>query len=566
MKTLLFACLLGMATLALAACDARQSLLLPTPIATFIAREAYIQPTPLQVDANLLTFPDITLLRDGSADAKVRCVTDAGIMRVEAAVNASVFARCSLLLVPEKPAVTGNEILQIHGRCDADVKPNLYLVDSTEARVPVRLGAYGLDESWQTVHIPLREVRSRDGRTPQMDDLRKLELVFEWEDMAGAVELDDLRFASTWVEPVSVSGVATAQAEGLHAPDGFVVDAIAEDLLAMTQIDFTPAGDMLVSLQGGRIWWYTDTDANGAYDQRHLYDSGYAEIVGLLYDPVDGAVWVGGRGRLYRTLDSDGDGVADIRELRLDDLPWGRHQNNGLAWNPATDPFSGEPANSWIYFGLGSTGDLEVGEEISATVLRFPRAGRSADELQIVSKGHRNAYMVAWGSVPVDLSDPNGATAWQLFASENGPDFNDAPDEVNHIRWQHHYGFPAQFGPVAADVTDDDPFSGPVYPVTTHASASGLAFINNPTWPAAYRTLYVSLFGQVFSEETVGHTVERISLQTEEIATGVTYRGTPSNFVTGLDRPLPMATGPDGNLVMGDYATGIIYRVRYTGE
>ncbi|MEZ4582097.1 MAG: hypothetical protein R3A10_10755 [Caldilineaceae bacterium] len=35
--------------------------------------------------------------------------------------------------------------------------------------------------------------------------------------------------------------------------------------------------------------------------------------MGLLYDPVDGAVWVGGRGQLYRTLDGDGSGAMTCR-------------------------------------------------------------------------------------------------------------------------------------------------------------------------------------------------------------------------------------------------------------
>lgn len=34
----------------------------------------------------------------------------------------------------------------------------------------------------------------------------------------------------------------------------------------MTQIEFTPGGDMLVSLQEGRIWRYTDQDGDGQYD------------------------------------------------------------------------------------------------------------------------------------------------------------------------------------------------------------------------------------------------------------------------------------------------------------
>ena len=71
----------------------------------------------------------------------------------------------------------------------------------------------------------------------------------------------------------------------------------------------------------------------------------------------------------------------------------------------------------------------------------------------------------------------------------------------------------------------------------------------------------------VFSPTPVGHTVERISL-TEEVSPqgDITYRGQPSDFVAAMDRPLPMITGPDGNLVVGDYATGVIYRVTYGGE
>ena len=253
------------------------------------------------------------------------------------------------------------------------------------------------------------------------------------------------------------------------------------------------------------------------------------------------------------------------RDRELDRERETQRANNGLVWNPEPDPFSGEGANQWLYFGLGSTEDLEVGGEWNAQVLRFPRDGQGTAVLESVSKGNRNAYGVLWAPVPVDLANPLGSTAWQLFASENGPDFNDAPDEVNHIRWGHDYGFPEQFGPVAATATDGDPYSGPVYPVTPHASANGLAYITNPNWPAADRTLYVALFGQVFSEVIVGHTVEQIRLTSVETATGLTYRGEPTTFIAGLDRPLPLTTTLDGDLVVGDYATGVVYRVRYGG-
>ena len=356
-------------------------------------------------------------------------------------------------------------------------------------------------------------------------------------------------------------------AAGLTLPPGFVADVVADNLPANTQIEFAPNGDMLVSLQEGRIWWYSDTNGDQIYDRRRLYATGFTEVVGLLYDPTDGGVWIGGRGALVRTLDTDGNGVADLRETRFSGLPWGRHQNNGLAWNPDPDPFTGEPGGTWIYFGLGSTDDLNVGGEYNASVLRFPRTGQSTDDLEIISHGNRNTYDVTWAYVPVDPADPEGPRQWVLFGSENGPDFNDAPDEVNHIRWGHDYGFPDQFGMVEDPAKEGDPYSSPVATMGGHTSADGLAYIDHPDWPQEYRTLYVALFGEVFDPNRVGHTVERLSLSAVTTPNGEqTYRADRSEFIVGMDRPLPLTVGPDGNLLVGDYSTGVVYRIRYAGQ
>ncbi|MEZ4582098.1 MAG: hypothetical protein R3A10_10760 [Caldilineaceae bacterium] len=182
----------------------------------------------------------------------------------------------------------------------------------------------------------------------------------------------------------------------------------------------------------------------------------------------------------------------------------------------------------------------------------------------MVSRGNRNPYMVTWAPVPVDLADPAGPTAWQLFASENGPTSTarrtrsatsagamTTAFRAGSARWRTR--------PRTALRTAARSIR------LAHASASGLAYVNNPDWPAQYRTLYVSLFGQVFSPDVVGHLVEGVTLAQVETATGPTYRGEPFDFITGLDRPLPMAIAPDGNLVVGDYAMGVLYHVAYAG-
>ncbi|MCB0071449.1 MAG: hypothetical protein KDE20_08320 [Caldilineaceae bacterium] len=523
-------------------------------------------PPPVDLYApNLLDEPGAAQGCDADGGASILCRPE-GPATIEVTVNAGNYARWSMKFPKPAAPLTPADVLHLRAAAPDGLSPNLYLVEADGDRIAVSLRRQGLDDAMDDIIIPLAEIKDDEGNRVDAAQVAEVQIVFEWADMAGTMTLETVQFMPVWEEAVAVDDAAAALAAGLTVPAGFAVTALADDLSTMTQIDYTPAGEMLVSLQNGRVWWYSDDDGDGAYDRRRLYFSGLPEIVGLLYDPVDGAVWVGGRGQLYRTLDSDGNGAADVQELRVDGLPWGRHQNNGLDWNPDPDPFSGETGTHWIYFGLGSTGDLETGGPLNASVLRFPRDGANADALEVVSRGNRNPYMVTWAPVPVDLADPAGPTAWQLFASENGPDFNDAPDEVNHIRWGHDYGFPDQFGPVADPAQDGAPYSGPVYSATAHASASGLAYVSNPNWPAQYRTLYVSLFGQVFSPDVVGHLVEGVTLAQVETATGPTYRGEPFDFITGLDRPLPMAIAPDGNLVVGDYAMGVLYHVAYAGE
>lgn len=542
-----------------------------TPTPAISRMESEPLPSLSLIDTELLGAPGVITACDQPPEAQLTCTDDrsgsaAATTILTVTVNASTYARWSLRFDNAAPALTGVETLAITAVLTGTLTPNLYLVERGGRRVPVSLARYGLAIGENRLHIPLREIRDEAGEWPTFAEVNEIQLVFEWADMAGVLTVQSLQVRSVWQEAIQLAARSQTLAAQLETPAGFTVAAIADGVREATQLAFDAKGELWISLQTGRIWRYRDRSGDGVYDERLLYAAGFTEVVGLLLDPVDDAVWVGGRGQLYRMVDQDNNGVADQRELRIDGLPWGRHQNNGLAWNPDPDPFTGEPGAHWLYFGLGSTEDLAVGGEFNAAILRFPRNGNGQADLEIVSRGNRNPYMVIWAPVPIDLAQPDGASAWQLFASENGPDFNAAPDEVNHIRWQHHYGFPEHFGPVAAAATDGDPYSGPIYPVTAHASADGLAYITNPAWPPAYRTLYVSLFGQVFSPEIVGHTIERVTLTAIESATGTTYRGEATPFVTGLDRPLPLTTAPDGNLVVGDYATGVIYRIRYGGE
>jgi len=73
-------------------------------------------------------------------------------------------------------------------------KPNLYLEDGSGRRY-VDVEAYLKEgESWQTVRIPLQDFADQG---LDLRDLRKLSFVFEWENMSGAICLNDLRFEAS---------------------------------------------------------------------------------------------------------------------------------------------------------------------------------------------------------------------------------------------------------------------------------------------------------------------------------------------------------------------------------
>ncbi|MEZ4620465.1 MAG: hypothetical protein R2867_33845 [Caldilineaceae bacterium] len=326
------------------------------------------------IDTELLGNPALMGVCDGSDGVDFSCTNAATmvgpILTVD--IDGGAYARWSLRAETVTTALTGDETLLLHLRRSGNVTPNLYLVERSGRRTAVALARFGLAEGEQVLAIPLREIRDDARQWPNFADVNEIQIVFEWAEMAGTLDLYSLQFASRWQMAVPVATESQALADSLVVHAGFTIRAIADQLRETTQLSVTDDGTLWASTQSGRIWRYTDSDGDGLFDQRLLYATGFEEVVGLLYDPTDGALWVGGRGQLYRLLDGDGNGVADQRELRLDGLPWGRHQNNGLAWNPDPDPFTGETGHHWIYFGLGSTEDLVVGGEWNAQVLRFP--------------------------------------------------------------------------------------------------------------------------------------------------------------------------------------------------
>ena len=79
-----------------------------------------------------------------------------------------------------------------------------------------------------------------------------------------------------------------------------------------------------------------------------------------------------------------------------------------------------------------------------------------------------------------------------------------------------------------------------------HAAVSGLAIVPNAGGAVAY-----------VAEWSVGKVV-RVSLNVVE---DVTYSGKAESFIIGIANPVPVIAANGGSLLIGDWASGTVFRV-----
>jgi glucose/arabinose dehydrogenase len=114
------------------------------------------------------------------------------------------------------------------------------------------------------------------------------------------------------------------------------------------------------------------------------------------------------------------------------------------------------------------------------------------------------------------------------------------------VKQGENWGFPACYGQGGAACTG---VREPTAVLDKHAAAGGVAIVTGQLGDTIGTSAIVA--------EWQAGTVQRVALT----KSGSTYEGTVSTFLTGLKNPLPLATAPDGAVLVGDWTTGIVYRV-----
>ncbi len=416
-----------------------------------------------------------------------------------------------------------------------------------------------------------------------------------------------------WIAPAP----AGAQ-PGPAVPLGFAVTPYAAPGGAITSLAFGPDTR---DLENTRLYVTVFTagqvraidDAGGVGGPAAVFASGFRNPLGVVVAD-DGTVFVSdaeaardgpfGRrsyGRVWRVRDTDADGIADVQEVVLKDLPNGRHNTNGMAFGP----------DGLLYVTNGNSTDdgVEGGEsEVvpwSGSLVRVDPGAKNVSitdlpkKKTLVATGWRNVYDVAFS--PVDPTRvamaTNGVDDAREGSSGGISDALEASDDLLHLAdvddvvverdedgtavlrpFIEHFGFPSclwnlrrrgNFQPYDSPNPKTIQAFGPcepadiVPPLATfglHVSADGLEYQRTDAWGADYRNdLFVAEFGNFSGDRVVGHKVVRVELDAS--GTAVTRQ---SEFLSGAV-PLDVTFDRNGVMYVADFS-GTIFRVDRVAE
>lgn len=316
----------------------------------------------------------------------------------------------------------------------------------------------------------------------------------------------------------------------INVPAGFDVTYLGRVEGHPTSMDFGPDGLLYIANQEGSIF---TMDSSGNVN---TFASGYNTPTGIAFRP--------GTNQLYisdRLINENVGGEAQISIVGQGQVVGGLpccytflHAAHGIAFGPDGMGYvgvGGRADHGEILDGSGRQDELHP---LEASILRFnPDNG----ELSVYARGFRNPYDIAW--------DANGA----LWVTDNAPDYG-PPEEVHRVVPGAEHGYPWYDCDTCFSPPPGVAVLPPTYTFVSHASPTGITVYKASQFPANY---YNNKFVALWSAFPGAQKVMRLA------------DGPPQNFATGFAAPIEVIVGPDGSMYVGDWATGIIFKISYTG-
>jgi glucose/arabinose dehydrogenase len=330
--------------------------------------------------------------------------------------------------------------------------------------------------------------------------------------------------------------------ERIRVPPGFEATYFAAIEDFPTSITFGPDGALYAAAMSGTIY---SIDTDGRVSQ---FFEGLMAPTGLAFHPTSGALYVSSR---IDPASAGGEAqVGYIQNGELTQIIAGlpccyvsMHGPNGIAFGP--DGFGyvgvgGRADHGEVLVGA-TAGEQDARHPLEASILRFSPDGSS---VEAYASGFRNPYDIAW--------DADG----RLFATDNGRDGDrttgdNPPDEFHLVVPGGEHGYPWYDCPVCFAAPEQLEVIPPLFELIPHGAAAGVTVYLHNQFPGYYNNIFLVLWSAFEGAQKV-----------MRFGPGGLEN---SDFATGFAAPIDIVVGPDGSLYVADFATGIIFRISYTG-
>jgi glucose/arabinose dehydrogenase len=364
------------------------------------------------------------------------------------------------------------------------------------------------------------------------------------------------------------------------AAPGLKVNALASGLDHPRWICVLPNGDVLVAealTMAGPI--------------KTVFD--YA-----MFSTMERAAAVGvSANRITLLRDADGDGVAETREVFLDGLnqPFGMALLGDTFYVGNTDgvvafPYAAgagriaapgrqvtefKPGGHWtrsllpspdgrkLFAGVGSLSNIGdrgmAAEEGRAAIYEIDLASGGS---RIFASGLRNPVGLAW--------EPRTGALWTVVNERDGLGDETPPDYLTSVRDGGFYGWPyCYWGQTVDDRVPQDPAAvakaiTPDYALGGHTASLGLCWLPAGTLPGFPEGMAIGQHGSWNRSRLSGYKVVFVPFENGRPA------GPPRDILSGFlapderesyGRPVGVAIGPDGSLLVADDVGDAIWRV-----
>jgi glucose/arabinose dehydrogenase len=311
---------------------------------------------------------------------------------------------------------------------------------------------------------------------------------------------------------------------GLDGPAGMTAAIYAHGPPTLAAFTFDAQGRLWLTAAG-----LTTHTEDGVYEIARP-GARAVKVISGLSDPL-GLLWY--RGRLYVASIGRVDAFGEFRDgrfkahTRILDGPVAGGENNLLALTPGGRLIMGVTA---------SCDHCAPKSPFSGSIVTFRPDGGS---LQIYAKRVRAAFGLAYFPGTNDL----------LVSMNQRDDLGARTpgDWLAVVREGQDWGFPGCYGQGGAACAG---VPTPTAVLDKHAAAGGVSIVTGQLGATVGTAALVA--------EWQSAKVQRVALR----RTGTTLTGSVTPFLTGVKNPLALTLAPEDSLLVGDWATGMIYRIR----